>query len=327
MTDGIVAIGVFIHQRGTGQIRNIDHEGLGRDARSFIEFVSQIEVLLIGREPTLMGISTTWVLQLPQQHDVGLVGHIDDVQRDRIVARAEKCHLIACPGACLHLDDLGIMNVAIGPVSFEHGSTRVVQVVKTQPVAAATTPIQVARVSIDGDIVRGESSACRDGVGQRKIAIVDIGEIDHLNPSASLGYGICKVLIGLHISPQTIGTSNRSEDGRVARIADLDHRGAARMRHQCVLTTTGRGVSPAIISIGDTRTHLRQGDPGLKIDPIGREASDRSERLWTGQGTAVAGTRIGWLAITGFRIIFVSDREVHAEDGRQHDEDQQPTSL
>ena len=279
VADGTVTVGVFIHQDRIGQIGNIDHEGLGRNPWPLVQFISEVEVLLIGGQPALVAVGPTRIDQLSQQYDVGLVGDIEDIETHRAIAGTEERHLAAGEGTRLHLDDLSIMHISIGPTALEHRSAWIVEVVKAQSIAATTTSVQVTRVSIDGDIVRGESSPGGDGVGQGDITVIHIGKVDDLDPTAPFGNRIGEVLISLHISPETVGTGDGSEDVGVSWIGDFDHGSTTGMSHQRILTPTGRSVAPTIVAVGDARLHLGQGDPRLQVDSIRWEPPDRTERL------------------------------------------------
>src|SRR5690606_20961667 len=118
----------------------------------------------------------------------------------------------------------------------------------------------------------------RDRVRQGDDAVVHVREVDDLDAAAALGPGVGVRAEHADVAPQAGGPRDLSDEDRVARLRDLDDRGAVRVAEQRVLAPGRRRVAEAGVPVAArTDAEVRQRHPREQRHVAARELVAHAE--------------------------------------------------
>jgi hypothetical protein len=111
----------------------------------------------------------------------------------------------------------------------------------------------------------------RHRVDELHLALVDVGEIDHLDAVAGLADRVGVVLIGTDVVPQAARRRDHGDEMRVGRIGDLGEAGPVGKSDDRVLAAGGRDVAPAARGGAHVGPEDVARQPAHQLDPARRE--------------------------------------------------------
>ena len=271
----VVLESVDVHR--VGQVGDVDDDGAGvAPAVLLLQLVVEEDELLVVGEPDLVGILALRIHDASEVDDVVLVRDVQDVQarlgEAAVEARAAEGDLATGEGTALHGDDLRVVDVPVGPDAHELRACWVRQVVDAQAVARAAAAVEVARIGIDGDVVRRAGADVVDGAHLIDDALIDLRQIDDLDARAALRDDVGVRAEGLDVAPDAPGTGNVGDDARARRLGHVDDGRAVEMPEQGVLPPVGRDVAPAVAPVG-AGAEIREREPGEQLDARRRRNS------------------------------------------------------
>ena len=238
------------------QVADIHDASLVVDASVLlIQLVVDVGIPAVLAQPHLMAEVGVGVGVATDHRDRALVGHVQDVETGvgltAIGSTTREEDLLARVGTRLVVVDHAVMRVLGRPGRRHHGCRRVRQRIDAKTVAATAHAIQVARLLVDDHGVRGGRRRARvDGVHQCHHAIVDVGQVEHLDAAATLAHRVGPGAIGLHVSPQAGRPGDEAHDARRTRVGHVHESGAVGQAHQRVLTTGRTHVAPHVVAAG-----------------------------------------------------------------------------
>ena len=248
--------GVRADGGGSGQIAHVHDAALAVDAAVLlIQLVVDVGVPSILAQPQLMAEVGVCVGVASDHGDRALVGHIQDVDTGvrlaTVGSAAREEHFLARVRTGLVVVDHAVMRVLGGPGRRHHRRRGIGERVDAQAVAATAHAIQVAGLLVDDHGVRGGRRRARvHCVRQGHHAVVDVGQVEHLDATTTLAHRVGPRLVGLDVAPHACGPGDEADDARRARIGHIHESGAVGQAHQRVLATGWTHVSPDIVAAG-----------------------------------------------------------------------------
>ena len=259
------------------QVADIHDAALVVDAAVLlIQLVVDVGVPAVLAQPHLMAEVGVGVGVATDHRDRALVGHVQDVETGvgltAIGSTTREEDLLARVGTRLVVVDHAVMRVLGRPGRGHHGCRRVRQRIDAKTVAAATHAIQVAGLLVDDHGVRRRRGRARiHRVHQSHHAIVDVGQVEHLDAAATLAHRIGPRLVGLDVAPHAGGPGDEAHDARRTRVGHIHEAGAVGETHQRVLTTGWTHIAPHVVAAGVGGVERGHGEPCHQADPVGRE--------------------------------------------------------